>query len=213
MKGAQIGGTEVLLNFCGFIMAHAPAPTLLIQPSVEMAKRFSKQRLDSLISSTPVLRDRVKDSRSRDSGNTILMKEFSGGVLILTGANSAVGLRSLPARFVLADELDGWPQDADGEGDPLTLAIKRTVAFGRTRKILAVSTPTIEGFSRITALYQESDQRKFFVPCPRCDHYQHLVWSGVRWEDGQPETARYCCEGCGDLIANHEKSEMLTRGE
>jgi phage terminase large subunit GpA-like protein len=213
VKGAQIGGTEVLLNFCGFMMHLAPSPALLIQPSVEMARRFSKQRLDALIENTPVLRERVKDPRSRDSGNTILMKEFRGGVLILTGANSAVGLRSLPAKYVLADELDGWPLDADGEGDPFSLAVKRTAAFGSQRKILAVSTPTLEGFSRIDALYKESDQRRYFVPCPRCDHFQVLTWENVKWEKDKPETARYHCESCGELIGNHEKTGMLARGE
>jgi len=138
-------------------------------------KAFSKQRLDALIENTPALRGRVKDPRARDSGNTILMKEFDGGVLILTGANSAVGLRSLPAKYVLCDELDGWLADADNEGDPFTLACKRTVAFGSQRKILAVSTPTLEGLSRIDARIKISDQRRYFVPCrdvdtTRCSH-------------------------------------------
>lgn len=213
MKSAQCGGTEVLLNFCGYLMHHTPAPAMLVQPSVEMAKRFSKQRLDGLIESSPALRGKVKDPRARDSGNTILMKEFSGGVLILTGANSAVGLRSLPARFVLADELDGWPLDADGEGDPFTLAVKRTIAFGSQRKIFAVSTPTVADFSRIESLYKASDQRKFFVPCLRCQHFQVLTWDRVKWDEGKPETARYICEGCGEAIANHEKGDMLDRGQ
>ena len=213
MKGAQVGGSEVLLNFAGYIMAHAPAAALLVQPSVDMAKRFSKQRLDSLIENSPALRKRVKDPRSRDSGNTVLMKEFPGGVLILTGANSAVGLRSLPARFVLADELDGWPLDADGEGDPFSLAVKRTAAFGSKRRILAVSTPTIEGYSRIEALFKESDQRRYFVPCPRCDHMQVLVWENMKWPEGKPLDARYRCESCDALIENHQKTGMLRRGE
>jgi hypothetical protein len=42
-------------------------------------------------------------------------------VLILTGANSAVGLRSMPARYLFLDEVDGYPGDVEGEGDP-TLA-------------------------------------------------------------------------------------------
>jgi phage terminase large subunit GpA-like protein len=213
VKSAQCGGTEVLLNTCGYLMHHAPAPTLMVQPSVEMAKRFSKQRLDALIENTPALRGRVKDPRSRDSGNTILLKEFAGGVLILTGANSAVGLRSLPAKYVLCDELDGWQADADNEGDPFTLACKRTVAFGSQRKILAVSTPTLEGLSRIEALYKLSDQRRYFVPCPHCKHYQTLTWRNIVWDTDRPETARYRCEACEGLIENWQKTDMLSLGE
>ncbi|MDW8130056.1 MAG: phage terminase large subunit family protein [Bryobacterales bacterium] len=213
VKAAQVGGTEALLNFCGYLMAHAPAPILLVQPTVEMAKRFSKQRLDSLIESTPTLRGKVKDPRSRDSGNTVLMKEFAGGVLILTGANSAVGLRSLPAKYVLADELDAWPADADGEGDPFTLACKRTAAFGTQRKIFAVSTPTLEGLSRIEALWLQSDRRYYFVPCLRCGFYQRLVWDRLRWPEGRPDQARYHCEACEHPHENWQKTEMLARGE
>lgn len=212
-KAAQVGGTEVILNFTGYTMAHGGGACLLIQPTVEMAKRFSRQRLDSLIANTPSLRGKVRDARSRDSGNSILLKQYTGGTLILTGANSAVGLRSLPAKYVLCDELDGWPLDADGEGDPLGLAVKRTAAFGSQKRILCVSTPTIEGFSRIDQLYRESDQKRFFVPCPRCGFFQVLVWSQLKWNDNQPATARYLCESCGEAIYNHEKTTILERGE
>lgn len=212
MKGAQVGGSEVILNTVGYLIAHAPAPILLVQPTVEMAKRFSKQRLDALIESTPVLRGKVKDPRSRDSGNTVLMKEFPGGVLILTGANSAVGLRSLPAKHVLADELDAWPADADGEGDPFQLAVKRTAAFGSQRKVIAISTPTIEGLSRIEALYQQGTQSAYLVPCLRCGLEQELIWPQMRWPDGEPEKARYHCQACGFAHGNWMKSEMLARG-
>ena len=140
MKAAQIGGTEVLLNFCGYLMHHAPAPALLIQPSVEMAKRFSRQRLDALIESTPALRELVKDPRSRDSGNTILAKEFRGGVLVMTGANSAVGLRSMPVRYLFLDEVDGYPLDVeallivelDGPGAECDHLIEEVEAIART---------------------------------------------------------------------------------
>jgi phage terminase large subunit GpA-like protein len=45
-----------------------------VQPTVEMAKRNSKQRIDPLIEESEVLRSLVSDPRSRDSGNTVLSK-------------------------------------------------------------------------------------------------------------------------------------------
>ena len=98
MKGAQIGATEAGNNWIGYIIHQAPGPMMAVQPTVEMAKRNSKQRIDPLIEeSNPT--ELVRDPRSRDSGNTILSKEFPGGVLVMTGANSAVGLRSMAARY------------------------------------------------------------------------------------------------------------------
>jgi phage terminase large subunit GpA-like protein len=207
-KAAQVGGSEVLLNACGFLLALSPGATLLIQPSVEMAKRFSTQRLAPMLENSPALRGLIRDPRSRDSHNTVLLKESSNGAtLILTGANSAIGLRSLPARYILADELDGWPADAAGEGDPLDLAIRRSTAFGSQRKILCISTPTIDNFSRIQSLYDASDRRRFYLPCPECGHFQTLEWERLD-EDG-----RYGCEACERRIQNHEKTAMLAAGE
>lgn len=220
MKGAQVGGSEAGNNWIGYIIHHAPGPAMLVQPTVDTAKRFSKMRLAPMIEETPALRERVADSRSRDSGNTQLAKEFPGGILMITGANSAVGLRSMPIRYLFLDEVDGYPHDVDGEGDPIQLAEKRTTTFSR-RKIFMVSTPTVKDTSRIEREYQASDQRRFFVPCPHCGHMQWLKWSNIRWEHDDPSTSVYVCSdkdgeedhGCGALIQERFKTQMLERGE
>ena len=122
MKAAQVGATEAGNNWIGFAIHQAPGPMLAVQPTVDLAKRNSRQRIDPLIDESPELRERVKPARSRDAGNTMLSKEFAGGILIMTGANSAVGLRSTPARYIFLDEVDAYPASADEEGDPVTLA-------------------------------------------------------------------------------------------
>ena len=154
----------------------------------------------------------IAPARSRDSGNTILTKEFRGGVLVMTGANSAVGLRSMPVRYLFLDEVDGYPIDVEGEGDAISLAEARTRTFAR-RKIFIVSTPTISGASAIEREYVASDQRRYFVPCPHCSHRQWLRFEHLRWEKGEPETAAYVCESCDEPIAEHHKTWMLEHGE
>lgn len=212
MAGAQLGKTEAGSNWLGYVVDHAPGPMLIIQPTVEMGNRLVKQRLNSLIAETPVLAEKIASPRSRDSGNTMTSKEFPGGMMLITGANSATGLRSTPCRYIFADEVDAFPQDVDGEGSPLQLAEKRATTFAR-RKILMTSTPTIKGSSRIESEYEISDQRRYFVPCPHCKHEQHLRWANIRWHDDDPETAAYACEECGTLIEERYKTWMLTRGE
>jgi phage terminase large subunit GpA-like protein len=212
MKGAQLGYSECGNNWIGYVIHHAPGPMLSVLPTVEMAKRNSKQRIEPLIEESPVLRERVKPARSRDSGNTVLAKEFPGGVLVMTGANSAVGLRSMPVRYLFLDEVDGYPGDVDGEGDPVALAEARTRTFSR-RKVLIVSTPTVKGLSRIEREYEASDRRRYFVPCPHCGHTQWLRFERLRWEKGRPETAAYHCEGCDRPIPEHRKTWMLEHGD
>jgi phage terminase large subunit GpA-like protein len=210
MKGSQIGGTEAGNNWIGYIIDQAPGPMLVVQPTVEMGKRWSKGRLAPLIEDTICLRGKVKDPRSRDSGNTVQSKEFPGGIVVITGANSAVGLRSMPVRYLFLDEIDAYPPDADSEGDPLTLAIQRTSTFAR-RKIFIVSTPTIQGLGRIEKEFNETDQRYFFVPCPHCDFFQVLKWENIKY-DTNPFQAVYVCERCKRNIENHHKTEMLRQG-
>ncbi|SFC88022.1 Phage terminase large subunit (GpA) [Tropicimonas isoalkanivorans] len=191
MKAAQVGATEAGNNWAGFVIHHAPGPMLAVLPTVEMAKRASRGRLDPLIAESPVLRERVTPARSREAGNSMLSKEFPGGILVLTGANSSTGLRSMPARYIFLDEVDTYPASADEEGDPITLTEARTTTFAHRRKVFKVSTPTIRGLSRIEREYEASDQRRFFVPCPHCGHMQWLQFERLRWEKGRPETGAY----------------------
>jgi phage terminase large subunit GpA-like protein len=212
MFAAQTGKTESGSNWLGYVIAHAPGPMLLVQPTVEMAKRLSKQRLESLVTETPVLAAKIAPSRSRDSGNTMFSKEFPGGMMLLTGANSATGLRSTPCRYIFCDEVDAFPLDVDGEGDPVSLAEKRATTFAR-RKILLTSTPTVKDFSRIEAEYERSDQRRFFVPCPSCGAMQWLKWPQLKWEKNDPATAAYECEHCHERFPEIHKPAMLRKGE
>jgi phage terminase large subunit GpA-like protein len=212
MKAAQLGATEMGNNWIGYVIHHAPGPMMAVSPTVEMAKRNSKQRIDPLIEESPVLAELIAPSRSRDAGNTILAKEFRGGVLVMTGANSAVGLRSMPVRYLFLDEVDGYPNDVDGEGDAISLAEARTRTFSR-RKIFIVSTPTIAGASAIEREYDASDQRRYFLPCPHCAHRQWLRFEQLRWEKGRPETATYICEACEQPIPEQHKTWMLEHGE
>lgn len=213
MKAAQVGATEAGNNWIGYIIHHAPGPMLSVQPTVELAKRFSRQRIDPLIAESPALRDRVKPARSRDAGNTMLSKEFPAGLLVITGANSAVGLRSMPARYLFLDEVDAYPPSADEEGDPVALAEARTRTFSWRSKVFLASTPTIHGISRIEREYEASDQLRFFVACPHCDHRQWLRFERLRWEKGKPDTAQYLCEGCDGAIEEHHKTVLLQAGE
>jgi phage terminase large subunit GpA-like protein len=212
MSSAQVGKTVTLENVVGFHIHQDPAPILVLMPTLEMAQAFSKDRLATMLRDSPCLRGKVKDPRARDSGNTMLHKTFDGGHITLTGANSPANLASRPIRIVLCDEIDRYPASAGSEGDPVNLAVKRSATFWN-RKIVLTSTPTIKGLSRIEHAFEHSDQRHYWVPCPDCGEYQVLAWSGVHWDEGKPETARYCCEHCGSLIEERHKARMLQSGE
>jgi phage terminase large subunit GpA-like protein len=212
MKSAQIGATELILNVLGYYISQDPCPIMCLQPTIEMGRSFSKDRLAPMLSSSPALQDKVKEPRSRDSENTVLHKKFPGGHLTITGANSASGLASRPIRILLIDECDRYPASAGSEGDPIALATKRTTTFWN-RKIIMASTPTIDGLSRIQTAFESSDKRKYWVPCVHCEEFITLEWANVHWEEAQPDTAHYVCQSCGSIMEEKHKVQMLREGE
>ena len=212
MCSAQVGKTEMLNNVCGFHIHQDPAPLLMLQPTIEMAETWSKDRLAPMLRDTPVLKDQIGDPRTRDSGNTILHKRFPGGHITAVGANSPAGLASRPIRIVLADEVDRYPPSAGAEGDPLSLAVKRTTTFWNSL-VVEVSTPTIKGLSRIEREHENSDQRVYMVPCSYCNHPQRLLWKGVRWPDGEPERAAYHCEECDRPWTESDRHRAVKLGQ
>jgi phage terminase large subunit GpA-like protein len=212
MKSAQVGATEILLNVIGYYIDQDPSPMLVMQPTLQMGQAFSKDRLATMIRDSEKIRDCVKDPRSRDSGNTVLSKKFPGGNLNIVGSNSASGLASRPIRIVLADEVDRYEASAGSEGDPISLATKRTTTFWN-KKIYLCSTPTVKGLSRIETAFEESDKRYYHVPCPECNKKQVLKWKNIVWEENKPETASYACDHCGSVINESKKQWMLKHGE
>ncbi|MEC1744131.1 phage terminase large subunit family protein [Schinkia azotoformans] len=198
MASAQVGKSEILLNALGYFIDFDPSPILLIQPTEQKAKDFSKERIAPMIRDTPVLKERIGDAKTRDSSNTVMFKSFPGGFIALGGANAPSGLAARPIRILLADEIDRYPVSAGTEGDPLDLAEKRTNNF-YNRKKLKVSTPTIKGVSRIEKEFELSTKEYYNLPCPRCGEYQPLTWGQIDFE-----TESHRCKFCGYLSSEFE---------
>jgi phage terminase large subunit GpA-like protein len=215
-KASQVGYSEALNNVLGYLISEDPGPVLIIQPSLEMAEAWSKDRLAPMLRDTPCLAGRVHSPLARDSSNTLRVKVFAGGRLSIVGANSPASLASRPVRVVIADEVDRFPISAGSEGDPLQLASKRQSTFWNRRTLLG-STPTLKETSVIWREWLASDQRRFLVPCFDCGHEQPLVWSGVKWDktlEGRhlPSTAYYTCESCGAVWTDADRHDAVARG-
>jgi phage terminase large subunit GpA-like protein len=212
VAAAQVAKTESILNIIGYHIDHDPSPMLVVQPTLEMAHTFSKDRLAPMIRDTSDLAEKVSDTKARDSGNTITHKVFPGGHVTMIGANSPVSLASRPIRILCLDEVDRYPSSAGTEGDPVKLAIKRTATFWN-RVVVLVSTPTVKNASRIMEAYEEGDQRQWFSRCPHCGEYQVFKWSNVRWDDRKASTAYYLCEHSGCVLTNNDRVVAVRDGE
>lgn len=213
MSSAQVGKTEFLLNIIGYFIDQDPSPILVVQPRKTDAEQFSKDRIDPMLRETPRLKGKVTTERTKSSSNTILHKKFPGGYLIIANSRSPAALASKPARLVLCDETDRYPKSVGREGAPVKLAHKRAQTFTHNKKLCEVSTPVTKGDSHIEGAWEESDKRRYQVPCPLCGHFQPLIWKQLKYEDNKPETAKYECESCKGLIDHSKKIWMIRRGK
>lgn len=215
---SRLGKTEMLLNLEGWVIDTNPMGILIVYPTLASSEKWSKEFFAPMVASTPKLRDKIREPRSRDSNNTILSKQFPGGKISAIGSNSPSGFRQIQAPVVLCDEIDAM--ETTKEGDPITLAMKRADNYSDSIQVLS-STGTIKGISRIENWYLRSDQQKWHCPCPKCGVFQVLQWCQIKFtflsDDGKeiktPESAVLVCSACKAELDDRDRVQMVLRGE
>jgi len=203
LKSTQVGGTEVCINLLSYVIEHAPGPLMYVLPTLDIARKFSSQRLQPAFDLMASVRRKLGAQRRRDGGNSTLTKKFMAGFMVLSGANSANSLASMPVRYLILDESGKYPLDLDDQGTAQEQAERRTSSYTRRKKIARVSSPTIEDACPISADYERGHQACYHVPCPYCQQLQELVPEQLT-DDGQ-----FLCIHCGELIDESHKAWML----
>ena len=225
MKSARVGCTTLInINEC-YHLHWDPCDSCTVQPTTGYAEKYSRDTFNKIIDNVSVVKDLFANSAYRDGTNSILEKYVNGASLSFLGANSPNGFRGWTYRVARADEVDGYLSTGAGnEGDQIELLLNRTIDY-HDRVFIDVSTPTIEGFSRIETSFKQGDQRHRFLPCPHCGHMQMLKANaftpgskkdkagGFWWQPGKPSSVVYICESCDKPIQHSQKFEMDRHGE
>jgi len=217
MKGAQLAATEVGLNFMGFVIDEAPAPFLLVMGTESVVKTNTLTRITPMIEASPSLSKKIPPNSKKAGQNNLFEKSFPGGGLYMRGANSGSGLRSMPIRYLVLDEVDSYPANLDGEGSPVALAEARTSNFAN-KKIYLLSTPKLKNTSLIENELSHTDKRQYHIPCPHCGEMQVLLWGNMHWElpetySVNPTKVWYECVGCKGEIYEWQKNTFLENGK
>lgn len=212
--GAQIGKTETELNMIGYALDQTASPVMMVYPTDAIAKFASDKRVQPMIKSVKSINDKF------DENSKLLELDFNNGnYMVLVGANSPSSLSSRSIKYLFFDEIDKYPAFAGKEADPIKLATERTKTFV-DKKIVMVSTPTVESGNIWQAFMSANERRQYYVPCPHCGVSQVLKFKQIKWPDEHNDnvdmirdTAYYECEHCGEHIYDRHKMEMLRRGE
>jgi phage terminase large subunit GpA-like protein len=216
MKSAQTGFTLLLIAILGHLVDRAPCRAMVIQPTADAVAEFNREKLDPAIKASAALKRKVATQTSRSSeGSTTYSKKFAGGSVTLAIATSAADLRSKTVRVLLRDEIDQYPDDLDGQGDPLEISDGRLISFlasGEWKKA-DISTPTIKGASKIERRYEAGDQRRWHVPCSSCgSEFVFEFGPNFRFETTFPHRAYYVAPCCGSIVAHHDKLALIRQG-
>ena len=214
VSSSQVGKSEAMNNIVGYIIAQDPGSILFVQPTMADAKEYSKLRIAPMIRDCKTLRNKVTETKRRDSANTILQKSYPGGILTMCGSTEAHALCSKPIRYIFGDERDRWATSAGNEGDPWELAQARQITFYNSKSV-EVSTPTIKGASAIEAAYSNGTMERWQTQCPHCQKYSEITFEQIRFD--KEETAVrgdkkvykvsnifYICPKCGAVSSEAE---------
>ncbi|KIQ70554.1 Bacteriophage tail assembly protein [Wenxinia marina DSM 24838] len=209
LKSARVGATQLMVGALGHFVQNDPAPVLAVVPAEADARHLIVSVVEPTFAESPALRAALAaDTAGRD---TMLHRQFAGGSLTVVSAHAPRNLRARTARVLFADEIDAYELSAGTEGDPVELAMRRTMTFGN-RKIVLASTPVDAETSRIVRAYEQSDMRVFEVPCPSCGTFGEILWKDIRWAADKPETAHWRCPACEAEVADRQKPQMVEQG-
>lgn len=215
MWGAQLTKTSIVNNTIGYYIDHQPESQIIMQPTESDLKTWLETKFNPMVEYSKPVQEKLAKPRGREGVNNQKMKSYKGGFLMFSWAGSPNTQRGRSAPKIYCDEVDAY--ERSHEGHPVNLLWQRAATFGKKRKLILTSTPTIKGNSFIEDSYMAGDRRKYYVPCPDCNHYQVLKWENVHWqkdEEGNhlPQTAAYFCENCGTSINDGQKIAMLRKG-
>lgn len=186
---ARTGKTVTLID--GWVarnVVHAPGDMLIVQASQDLARYYSKVRLDRMIAASPDVRSRISPRRQDDNTYD---KVFRSGMVLSIGWPSGAQLSGRDFRYVAVTEYDLAEDDIDGEGSLYVLAQMRTTTFLSAGKTLVESSVRREyrdaqwrapdgsphmapPATGITGLYNSGTRCWFYWRCPDCREWMAL---------------------------------------
>ncbi|WP_083909266.1 terminase gpA endonuclease subunit [Desulfovibrio oxyclinae] len=214
----QVGKTEVINTVLGYAIDRDPGPAMLVYPDRPTATHNIKNRIRSLLESTPRLAG-FMTGREDDVANTRINLEH----MSVYGAWATPS--SLANKFIkhlIFDEIDKYPAVASkSEADPISLGEKRQRTFRWSRKRYKISSPTIESGPIWQELQSCQIVFHYIVRCPSCGGFQRMNTKGHKFPEDErdPATienkllARYECEHCKAHWDDNQRDKAVALGE
>lgn len=231
----------LLDSWIAHTVVNDPGDFLVVQMTQEKAREFSKTRIDRAIRYSPAINAMKSASSQHDNTHD---KMFKHGMWLRIAWPTVTNLSSSDYRYVALTDYDRMPDDIDGEGSAFALGLKRTTTFLSRGMCMVESSPgrdiadpnwrpvtAHEGppTSGIMGIYNRSDRRRWYWPCPDCAEYFEvspgLSLFGLPGDDELLEIvreanldeiaakySRVICPHCGAMIGPRKKHALNLQG-
>ena len=223
LKGSQIAWTTILVAYILSLIDQRPVPIIGMFSAVDAAREFSVEKLKPFVTECKALAGKLDVSSTRRTGNGLLHREFPGGFLKLIGSNAVRSMKSTPAPVLFVEEPDDAAENAQGQGDSVTILYERSKRFRRSKvKRILGGTASVKDFSRVEARIKMSDESVLPIRCHGCAETHVLDFGNVTWldsDEGQPEhpifgkalpeTAVYNCPHCGEIWNDNQRRDNI----
>jgi phage terminase large subunit GpA-like protein len=231
MWGTRCGKTQVGTQWMQKIMDVEHCRGLFVTATEALLKRTVRDKFYPALEKSPLLRRQLLPRRLRSPTRVQLTRSTWHGMWF----GSPSQLADTDAKFGWANEVDKpkAQRPVDGQsrhGDELDMFFQRFKEYS-DHKILVECSPSLEGHSRIAKQYAESNQCRYYVPCPHCSVYFVLKMGtddpdagGIKFDktaEGKldvelaRQTARYICHNkrCRKEIHNEHRTDMMRCGK
>jgi len=204
--------STVILLAIGYVIDQAPRRILSLWPTNGQGEKWSKDNLcGELLNCTPALSYLGNATGKRITSNTLLHKEFPGGLIDIFGANSPGDMRRAKGSFLYADEIDAIGTEQTDEGDQLAIFNKRGDEYPDTIRVFS-SYPSVQGLSRINARLKDSDHNEWHSTCVECGGEPFVMHRNqLRYDAERPQEARLECPRCSALLTDRQRYDMAHR--
>lgn len=186
MKAAQVTMSTCANHKALWIAKNKGLDIIYSLPAASDTKEFVSGKTNRLIMNNPVYQEWTKDKDS------IEQKKVGENIIYYRGTWTERAAIAIPADLYICDEMDRSKQD-------IVTQYKTRLQHSKYGWEWYFSNPSTPGVG-VDKIWQDSDQKHWFITCPNCEHEWYLTMENIMEKDGKPY---FGCTKCQTELDRH----------
>jgi phage FluMu protein Com len=196
-KCTQVGVSFTVLLKSLYLGDQANLSIIYTLPTSGDVKDFVLSKFDPVLESSDRLKAKVKrDPFSRRTVYSTVLKRIGDSHYFFRGSFSEHKAQTIDADLLIVDELDFQKPEVRKQYE------ERLGGSASLGMIYWLGVPTLPNFG-IAELFQESDQRYWYIRCPHCKQLQTLDWP----QNISFQRKEFICKFCRKILSNDDRKK------